>query len=184
MWGMVNGVALGNPGKVVIALSSDGSQMEGNTAEAARIAVANNFNIKLFIDDNDVTIAGHPSEYLKGYNVGKTLKGHSIEAVDVDGEDLEALYSAMRRAITTDGPFAVVLKRPMCPGIEGVEGTPHGHDAVAKAKALKYFEQRGLQAAAECLNAQGKKSDPYPKYLGTGAFGACRQVFGDSVNAV
>merc|ERR1719401_1070528 len=180
---MINGVALGNNKKVVCAFSSDGSQMEGNTAEAARVAAANGLNVKLFIDDNDVTIAGHPSEYLKGYNVGKTLKGHNIESVDVNGEDLEAVYRAMRTAIVTEGPFAVVLKRPMCPGIEGVEGTPHGHDAVAKAKALSYFEKRGMQAAADRLNAQGKKTDPYPKYLGSGAFDAPRQVFGASVNA-
>jgi transketolase len=184
MWPMVNGVAMGSAKKVVCAFSSDGSQMEGNTAEAARVASANGLNVKLFIDDNDVTIAGHPSEYLKGYNVGKTLKGHNIESVDVDGEDFEALYKAMRQAIITEGPFAVVLKRPMCPGIEGVEGTPHGHDAVAKAKALKYFETRGLQSAADRLNAQGQPKDPYTKYLGCGSFGAPRQVFGDSVNAV
>jgi hypothetical protein len=30
-------------------------------------AAARNLNVKLVIDDNNVTIAGHPSEYLKGY---------------------------------------------------------------------------------------------------------------------
>jgi transketolase len=184
MWPMVNGVALGNPDKVVCSFSSDGSQMEGNTAEAARIAAANGLNVKLFIDDNDVTIAGHPSQYLKGYNVGQTLKGHGIESVDVNGEDFDAVYQAMRRAVTTQGPFAVVLKRPMCPGIEGVEGTSHGHDALAKAKALKYFEQRGLKAAVDRLNAQGKPTDPYPKYLGSATFAAPRQIFGSSVNSI
>jgi len=158
--------------------------MEGNTAEAARIAAANQLNVKLFIDDNDVTIAGKPSEYLKGYNVGQTLKGHGIDYVDVNGEDLEAVYKALRKAVTTEGPFALVLKRPMCPGIEGVEGSTHGHDALAKAKAVKYFEKRGLQAAAARLEAQGKITDPYPKYLGSGAFEAPRQAFGGSVNAI
>ncbi len=37
MWAFVNGVALANPGKAVILLGSDGSQMEGdNAANAAR----------------------------------------------------------------------------------------------------------------------------------------------------
>merc|ERR1719359_2815122 len=102
VWGMVNGVALGNPSQVVCAFSSDGSQMEGNTAEAARIAAASGLNVKLFIDDNDVTIAGHPSECLKGFNVGKTLQGHGIESVDVDGEDLEAVFKAIRQAVITE----------------------------------------------------------------------------------
>jgi len=180
MWPMVNGICRGEPGKVVIALSSDGSQMEGNTAEAARIAVANNFNIKLFIDDNDVTIAGHPSEYLKGYNVGKTLQGHGLTTEDVAGEDLDALFAAMVRAVKHDGPYAVVLKRPMCPTIEGVEGTCEGHDACAKPAAVKYLTDRGHIKAAERLEAQKKINDPY-EYLGVGAMGAPRQVFGSAV---
>ena len=57
MWPLCNGVAMGNKGKAVFCLGSDGSEQEGDDAEAARLAVAQNLNIKLFIDDNDVTIA-------------------------------------------------------------------------------------------------------------------------------
>jgi hypothetical protein len=74
MWPMVNGVAMANPDKIAWCLGSDGSQQEGNDSEAARLAAARNINVKLVIDDNNVTIAGHPSEYLKGYNVEKTLE--------------------------------------------------------------------------------------------------------------
>ena len=38
MWAFVNGVALANPGKAVVMLGSDGSQMEGDDAEAARLS--------------------------------------------------------------------------------------------------------------------------------------------------
>lgn len=62
IWPYINGVAIANPGKVVFCLGSDGSQQEGNDAEAARLAVAQHLNVKLIIDDNDVTIAGHPSK--------------------------------------------------------------------------------------------------------------------------
>ena len=34
MWPLVNGVAMGNPGKTVFCLGSDGSQQEGDDAEA------------------------------------------------------------------------------------------------------------------------------------------------------
>ena len=40
MWAFCNGVAMANPGKAVVLLGSDGSQMEGDDAEAARLAVA------------------------------------------------------------------------------------------------------------------------------------------------
>ncbi|MDE5074483.1 MAG: hypothetical protein O4861_10180 [Trichodesmium sp. St16_bin4-tuft] len=81
MWPYINGVAMANPNKAVFCLGSDGSQQEGNDAEAARMAVAQNLNIKLLIDDNDVTIAGHPSNYLKGYDLNKTLTGHGIKVL-------------------------------------------------------------------------------------------------------
>ena len=54
MWPAVNGVAVANKDKSVFCLGSDGSQMEGNDAEAARLAVSENLNVKLIVDDNDV----------------------------------------------------------------------------------------------------------------------------------
>ena len=43
--------------------------------EAARFAVAHGVNIKVLIDDNNVTIAGHPQEYMPGYDLTRTLAG-------------------------------------------------------------------------------------------------------------
>ena len=40
MWAFCNGVAMANPGKAVVVLGSDGSQMEGDNAEAARLSHA------------------------------------------------------------------------------------------------------------------------------------------------
>lgn len=106
VWALVNGVALANRDKTVFCLGSDGSQQEGNDAEAARLAVAQNLNVKLIIDDNDVTIAGHPSEYLKGFSVAKTLDGHGLKVLTVDGEDIDALWKAVATIVTHDGPAA------------------------------------------------------------------------------
>jgi transketolase N-terminal domain/subunit len=116
----------------VFCLGSDGSQQEGNDAEAARLAVAQHLNVKLLIDDNDVTIviplqpcfeptlirllqAGHPSEYLKGYDVTKTLEGHGLKVLTVQGEDIDALWGAISSIVTYDGPaagaFVVFVRR-------------------------------------------------------------------------
>lgn len=103
---MVNGIAIANRDKTVFCLGSDGSQQEGNDAEAARIAVAQNLNVKLIIDDNDVTIAGHPSEYLKGYHVDKTLEGHGLKVVTVQGEDLDSLWGGITTILNYNGPAA------------------------------------------------------------------------------
>jgi transketolase len=181
MWPYVNGVALAHPGKTAFCLGSDGSQQEGNDAEAARLAVAQHLNVKLLIDDNDVTIAGHPSKYLPGFSVAKTLEGHGLRVLSGDGEDLDGLYSRICEAINTPGPVAVVNKRPMCPGIEGLEGSNHGHDVISVKLALTYLEKHGHTAAIEVLNSIEKPKNTYT-FLGSGdKWDSNRNMFGDAV---
>src|ERR1700733_12801978 len=57
LWAFCNGVAMASPGRAVVCLGSDGRQMEGDDAEAARLAVGQQLNVKVIIDDNNVTIA-------------------------------------------------------------------------------------------------------------------------------
>ncbi len=181
MWPYVNGVAIANPDKIVFCLGSDGSQQEGNDAEAARLAVSQNLNIKLLIDDNNVTIAGHPSEYIKGFRVADTLAGHGL-AINVGaGEDVDELYSRMCKAVNASGPVAVVNKRKMCVGIEGLEGSPHGHDVISVDLAIAYLETRGQTAAVEYLKGVKKPKQNYT-FIGSGdKIGSNRNVFGDTV---
>ncbi|MEM8885989.1 MAG: transketolase C-terminal domain-containing protein [Planctomycetota bacterium] len=181
MWPFCNGVAMANPGKAVLVFGSDGAQQEGNDAEAARLAVAQKLNVKLIIDDNDVTIAGHPSEYMQGFDVAQTLEGHGMATETGDGEDLDALYARMRNALREDGPRAVINKRHMAVGIEGLEGSPKGHDVVSVEIALQYLEKRGHEAAVTYLKSVGKLSDP-ASYKGSSGKGAKnRDLFGTIV---
>jgi len=183
LWPFVNGVALANPGKVVVCLGSDGAQQEGDDAEAARFAVANGLNVKLVIDDNDVTIAGHPSHYLVGYELSRTLGGHGLATYAGDGEDLDSLYRRLRQAVNSEGPAAVINHRRMAVGIEGIEGSPHGHDVIPLQRAIDYLERRGHGEAVAVLRAIEKPSNP-AVYLGCGELGSNRNVFGDAVVAM
>jgi len=207
MWPLVNGIALANRDKVLFCLGSDGSQQEGNDAEAARLAVAQGLNVKLFIDDNDVTIAGHPSEYLKGYELKKTLEGHGLKVVEVNGEDIDALWGAFVEVLNYDGPAAgesltsgicrclcshtssVVSKRKMAPGVPDIEGTSHGHDVIPVKGALAYFKKRGVPEATykaiENIYASIRPAAvPYLHVGSTKEVGANRVVFGEAVNLV
>ena len=96
-------------------------------------------------------LQGTPSQYLKGCTVAKTLEGHGVKVLEGDGEDLDGLYQRICEAINTDGPVAVINKRPMCPGIEGLEGSTHGHDVISVELALKYLESNNQQGAADML---------------------------------
>lgn len=185
MWPYVNGVAMANPDKVVFMLGSDGSQMEGNDAEAARLAVAQKLNVKLLIDDNDVTIAGHPSNYLPGYDVSKTLEGHGLNVNIGDGEDLDSLYARMCAAVTSSGPIALINKRKMCVGIDSLEGSPHGHDVIKTSVAIEYLKSKGRTEAADYLSAV-KKGPGGPSHQGCDekSVGKNRDAFGKILNEI
>ena len=159
MWPFINGVARAYPDHAVVLLGSDGSQMEGNDAEAARFAVANKLNVKLLIDDNNVTIAGHPHDYMPGFDVGKTLEGHGLTVSSGDGEYLPELYARMAKAFRTDGPVAVINKRHMAPGVEGIENSPAGHDVIKKDAAIAYLEKRAQTAGHRVLEWRHRRKD-------------------------
>ncbi len=181
LWSYVNGVAEADTSKTVVMFGSDGSQMEGDNAEAARYAVARNLKVKLLIDDNDVTIAGHPSEYLQGYDLAKTMKGHGLAANVGDGEDIDALFIRIQQALVADGPVALINKRLMAVGVAGIEGSPKGHDVIAVNLAVDYLLKKGLTAAAEMLQNFSISKEKIT-YLGSSPeMGKVRDDFGKVV---
>jgi transketolase C-terminal domain/subunit len=113
-------------------------------------------------------------------------QGHGMTCFTCDGENIDALYDAMRKVCITDGPMAVVAKRKMCPGIEGIEGECHGHDAIAVANAVKYLTKKGYADAVKWLEGPAKKATKDPragKYKGTDfkKVGANRAEFGVAI---
>lgn len=166
LWAHVNGLALAHPDKRFLLLGSDGAQQEGNDAEAARFAVAHKLNVKLLLDNNDVTIAGHPSEYMTGYDLGKTLEGHGLVTDEGDPEDIDSLYGRMRAALLEKGPVALINTRKMAPGIKGIEGMPKGHDAVSPDVGIEYLKARGHSEAAKMIAEAEKISYP-EEFLGS-----------------
>ncbi|HKU44506.1 MAG TPA: transketolase C-terminal domain-containing protein [Polyangiales bacterium] len=184
LWPYVNGVALANPGKAVLLYGSDGAQQEGNDAEAARMAVAHNLNVKVVVDDNDTTISGHPSGYMPGFDVAKTLAGHGLPVDIGDGEDLDRLFARMAKAIVQPGPIALVNKRKMAPGVAGIEGSTKGHDVIKASDAITYLTARGQDAAVAYLKAVEKPRRPGGHRGSSTKMGKNREVFGQAVNDV
>ena len=182
LWAFCNGVALANPGKSVVLLGSDGSQMEGDNAEAARLCVGKQINIKVLIDDNNVTIAGHPQEYMAGYDLTRTLSGYGVTTETTMGEDLDALYVDLCRAFRDPVPHALVIKRPMAPGIEGAQGSPHAHEVLKTDLAVKYLETRGsYEKAVDMLKAAKPEKNPLT-FRGSSGVGRNRDDFGKLIN--
>jgi transketolase C-terminal domain/subunit/transketolase N-terminal domain/subunit len=184
LWSHVNGVAEAFRDKAVVLFGSDGAQQEGDDAEAARYAVARNLKVKLLIDDNDVTIAGHPSKYMEGFDIAKTLAGHGLQVNEGDGEDIDELYVRIRESLLTDGPVALVNKRKMAIGVPGIEGLPKGHDVIPVDMAISYLESKGYDAAVLLLQ-ETSKSGNKEHYLGSSDDTAkCRDEFGKILSAI
>ncbi len=184
IWPFANGIAMAHPHQAVVVLGSDGAQMEGNDAEAARLAVARKLNVKLLIDDNNVTIAGHPAEYMPGFDVAATLAGHGLAVNSGQGEEFRDLYARVQNALSTPGPFAVVNKRVMAPGVQGIEGETAGHDAIPVKHASAYLRERGLEEAATYLDGIEKLSFDV-EYVGSSSdVGSNRKKFGQVVSDI
>lgn len=181
MWAYCNGVAMANPGQAVILLGSDGSQMEGDNAEAARLGVGKQLGVKLLIDDNNVTISGHPQNYMVGYDLTRTLSGYGLLTDTVLGEDLDALFVALGRVFSDDRPHGLVIKRLMAPGIPGAEGNPHAHEVLKVDVAAAYLTARGHTKAVELLKAAKPHKSPLTYQGSTGA-GRNRDDFGKIIN--
>ena len=153
----VNGIALAYPDQSVVMLGSDGSQQEDRVAGAARFAVQHALNVKWIIDDNNATISGKPrTGYFKTFDLEKTLKGHGFNSVVIEKPDdnLKGVYSAVRKAIKTKGPYALIIRRNMAPGINGIEGTSKAHDVISVDAAVDYLKPKGgLEEAIESIHA-------------------------------
>lgn len=162
MWADANGIAH-QTGDQVIVFGSDGSQQEGNDAEAARIAVAHDLNVSVIVDNNDVTIEGYPRQYLPGFSVAETLKGHgmNVEELDVGRSlELQATYDKIRSIVQYSGPSAFVNTRVMAPNVPGIEGSNAGHDAISPEDAIDYLDDRGYDRAIEMIEEAPEVGDP------------------------
>ncbi len=158
--------------------------MEGDDAEAARLAVAQQLNIKVLVDDNNVTIAGHPQEYLPGYDLSRTLNGYGLTTETTMGEDVDALYVDLCRAFSDARPHALVIKRPMAAGIAGAEGSPHAHEVLKAETAIKYLEQRGgYEGAIAMLKSAVADKSPLT-FKGSSGVGKNRDDFGKIINGL
>lgn len=184
LWAFVNGVAMANPGKAVVLLGSDGSEMEGDNAEAARLCVAKKLNVKVLVDDNNVTIAGHPQEYMPGYDLTRTLAGYGLLTETTMGEDVEALFVDLCRMFSEDRPHALVIKRRMAPGIEGAEGNPKAHEVLEAKTAIAYLQKRGGYADAIAMLEAAKPAKSPLTYKGSSGAGKNRDDFGKIVNEI
>jgi hypothetical protein len=79
-----------------------------------------------------MTVCGPSLEFLPDYSIGRTLSAEGMAVFEANGEDIDATYSAISKSIMHQGPSAVILSRPICPGIPELEGACHYPEALTR----------------------------------------------------
>src|SRR6201998_2702135 len=121
---------------------------------------------------------------MTGYDVTRTLAGYGLTTETTMGEDLDALYIDLCRAFSDLRPHALIIKRPMAPGIAGAEGNPKAHDALEADVAIEYLEKRGgYEKAIEMLKTAKPDKSPL-MFKGSSGVGKNRDDFGKIINEI
>jgi len=66
------------------------------------------------------------------------------------------LFSRAQKALSSDGPVAIVTRRVMAEGIKGLEGSPDAHACVPRDIAVEYLRVRGHSDAVRMLESAEK----------------------------
>jgi TPP-dependent pyruvate/acetoin dehydrogenase alpha subunit len=95
------------PGKLAVAFFGEGAMNQGMLLEALNLAVAWNLPAIFVCKDTDWAITTR-SQSVTGGDLTKRARGFGLQAVDVDGTDVEAVWGAargaMQRARQGEGP--------------------------------------------------------------------------------
>jgi TPP-dependent pyruvate/acetoin dehydrogenase alpha subunit len=103
--GMVTGVALsesmlGGEG-IVACFFGDGASCEGRFHESVNLAAVWKLPILYVCENNHWQAFVHRDETMLGPSIAARMAGYGIEAASVDGNDVEAVFEAARKAAAT-----------------------------------------------------------------------------------
>ena len=152
----------------------------------ATVASAKSCNVKILIDDNNVTISGHPQRVhgrLRPHAHARRLRAADRNRAGRRHRRRCTPGCAARSATTTR--TALVIKRKMAPGIEGAEGHPHAHEVLKAEVAIKYLEQaRPTRKARSRCSRPPSRTRARCTYKGSSGVGKNRDDFGKIINEI
>lgn len=126
------GIAMGlkldkNPANVVVYLG-DGELQEGSCWEAFMQATHRNLdNLIAIIDRNNLQIDGCTEDVMSLGNVAEKIKAFGWKVLEINGHDIEEIYSAVENAKTSDKPCAIVAHTIKGKGVSFMENNAGWH---------------------------------------------------------
>ncbi len=127
--GMALGEKLRGRDARVFLIVGDGEANEGQVWEACMFASAKKLgNLVLLLDVNGKQLDGCTKDILDTLDLAAKVEAFGFDTVSIDGNDIEAVYSALERTRNGgDKPYAVVLNTVKGKGVAAVEQAKSNH---------------------------------------------------------
>ena len=117
----------------VFVLLGDGELQEGNIWEAVMQASHRNLdNLIAIVDRNKLQIDGNTEDVLALGNVCEKFKIFGWNTIEIDGHDIEQIYSAYKDALLSDKPVVIVANTIKGKGVSFMENNAGWHGTAPK----------------------------------------------------
>lgn len=121
-----------NPAYVYVLLG-DGEMQEGNVWEALMQAPHRNLdNLIAIIDRNMLQIDGNTEDVMALGDVSAKLRAFGWNVIEIDGHDIQAIYSAFMSAKNAQKPYVIVANTVKGKGVSFMENNPGWHGTAPK----------------------------------------------------
>ena len=94
-------------------------------------------NLTAIIDCNGYQLSGSTEDVMSLGNMAEKLKAFGWDAVDVDGNDVEALCKALDKDVKRDRPVALIMHTVKGKGLSFAENDNSWHHTVVTQKAYE-----------------------------------------------
>ena len=113
----------------VFSILGDGELNEGQCWEAFQFIAHHNLNnLTVFVDYNKFQLDGTLEEVIKPFSLVEKFHAFGFEAVQIKGDDIEAIYEVLKNKRTPEQrPLAVILDTKKGQGVEYIENLKNSH---------------------------------------------------------
>ena len=117
----------------VFVLLGDGELQEGNIWEAVMQASHRNLdNLIAIVDRNKLQIDGNTEDVMALGNVCEKFRTFGWNTIEIDGHDIEQIYSAYKDALLSDKPVVIVANTIKGKGVSFMENNAGWHGTAPK----------------------------------------------------
>ena len=137
--GMAMGLRLDKNPAHIYCLLGDGELQEGNVWEAFMHCAHEKLNnITAIIDRNRLQIDGCTENVKTLDNLAEKIKAFNWDVIEIDGHDINAIYSAFEKSLQSDKPVAIIANTVKGKGVSFMENNAGWH---GKAPNKEDFER-------------------------------------------